>query len=238
MLKINSTLMVKMDHDSRYFYLRVGKNLIYKREALPSGYPPLEFRVLYEILKETSRIVKKYNLNDITYTDDDVVGIITTASLKVNDDYDCAGWEPKDILKKVPYDSLPLLINEGQGYKEAIAGLLNNKNMICPVCNTTQLRNKGLLLCEAYICGLCEKEVCRECIYTYEDITAMNLSGDIPQYIVINIEPHIEYICNKCLCNIEKDYIDEIPSENLPLHINDDWYFEENKSYFNQTLKK
>lgn len=127
MFKINSTLMVKMDHDMRYFYLRVDKNLIYKRETLPSGYLPLEFRVLYEILKETSRVVKKYNLNDITYTYNDVVGIITTASLEVNDDYDCAGWEPKDILKKVPYDSLPLLINEGPGYKKAIGDLLSNE---------------------------------------------------------------------------------------------------------------
>lgn len=118
MFKINSTLMVKMDHDMRYFYLRVDKNLIYKRETLPSWYPPLEFMVLYEILKETSRIVKKYNLNDITYTDDDVVGIITTASLEVNDDYDCAGWEPKDILKKCPTTPCPCLSMRAQDIKK------------------------------------------------------------------------------------------------------------------------
>ena len=38
--------------------------------------------------------------------------------------------------------------------------------------------------------------------------------------------------------NAEKDYIDNLPEEDLPLHINDKWYYDENIEYFNQKLQK
>lgn len=114
MVTIIKTSNIKSDHDSRYFYLKVGKHLVYIREALPGGYPPPEYRALYELLKETARIVNKYNLNDITYTDDDVVGILSNFNIK-------------NILKKLPKDTLPLLINEDEDYREAIGDLLSHE---------------------------------------------------------------------------------------------------------------
>lgn len=112
--------------------------------------------------------------------------------------------------------------------------------LLCPICGVEPICNSSgePLLDESGMCGLCGKHACRNCHHTDEDIKAMEQSGDLPLYISTSIEPHWDGICTKCLCNIEKDYIDEIPPEDLPLHINDDWYFDENKPYFNQRLEK
>lgn len=114
------------------------------------------------------------------------------------------------------------------------------KSFLCPICGLQPMCDSTgeLLLDESGTCGLCGRHVCRGCVFTDEDLRSMDHSGDLPQYIVTSIEPHWDYLCWECLCNIEKDYIDEIPSEDLPLHINDDWYFKENKPYFNKKLEK
>ena len=109
----------------------------------------------------------------------------------------------------------------------------------CPVCKTIPIYDsQGTLLSgESQICECCSKRICVLCGYTDDDRHTMFEGGFMPEYIYSTFISD-DFICHNCIVNAEKDYIDSIPKIEIPLHVNDIWYEDENKDYFNQKLQK
>jgi len=109
---------------------------------------------------------------------------------------------------------------------------------LCPVCLTQPIYDYegNPLSGESLQCESCQKFVCGPCGYTDEDRRTMFDSGALPEYLYDTYLTY-DFVCHTCIINAEKDLIDEIPKENLPCHINDIWYEDENKEYFNKKLQ-
>ena len=108
----------------------------------------------------------------------------------------------------------------------------------CPVCKSNPIYDsEGTpLYGESQKCECCGNSVCGTCGYTDDDRHNMYENGSMPEYIYSTFLAE-DFICHTCIVNSEKDYIDNIPQEDLPLHINEVWYEDENQDYFNQKLK-
>jgi len=113
------------------------------------------------------------------------------------------------------------------------------RKYLCPVCKTQPTYDsEGVPLSGgSQKCECCGKRACHTCGYTDEDRHTMHEGGYMSEYIYSTFIAD-DFICDTCVINAEKDYIDNIPKEDLPCHINDEWYQDENKDYFNQKLRK
>jgi hypothetical protein len=109
----------------------------------------------------------------------------------------------------------------------------------CPVCKVNTIYDgEGLLLGESLECECCNKRVCHLCLESAKDREEQLEIGYMPKYLISTFI-ELDMVCSECLNNAEKDYIDEIPYEDLPLHINNLWWDEfKSKEYFIKKLNK
>jgi hypothetical protein len=109
---------------------------------------------------------------------------------------------------------------------------------MCPICETEPIfDSEGPIMGVSDQCECCGERICRGCSYIDMDFW-MNEDSDFPEYLKKNIDPSWDVVCNNCVANIELDYIDEVPYQDLPLFINQEWYFPETSlPHYQKALK-
>lgn len=81
---------------------------------------------------------------------------------------------------------------------------------------------------DTYYCECCQELVCEDC---YED-TLDNTDGSIP-YL-----PKVDgNFCTACYQKAEREFIEKLKQEELPLYINIEWRFDINKIIYKNLLK-
>lgn len=108
----------------------------------------------------------------------------------------------------------------------------------CPVCKIQPIYDsEGKPLAgESIKCECCNIYVCGTCGYTDEDRYTMHENGHMPEYLYSTFLTD-DFICCTCMTNAEKDYIDEVPLEYLPLYVNHEWFDEKNEEYFKKKFQ-
>ena len=110
---------------------------------------------------------------------------------------------------------------------------------LCQICKITPIFDQdGPLLGASEKCECCGQHVCRGCAFIDIDFW-LGKHSDIPDHIKNALDISWDVVCNTCMQNIEKDYIDEVPPQDLPLFVNHEWYFPETTlPYFKDKLCK